>query len=102
MSVYLFYVGIMPVAWNNKKQSYTTRSSCEAEYIGELIAVINAVWLSKLFSKLKIKRIERRYLIPVYANNDGIIDITEHEQYQKKIKHIALHYHYIKDLIKKG
>ena len=38
----------------------------------------------------------------MYADNDGAIDTAEHERYQKKMKHIALHYHYIRDLIKKG
>ena len=74
----------------------------EAEYIRESIAAMNTVWLSKLLSKLKIKEVEREYPISVYVDNDGAIDIAEHKQYQKKMKYIILHYHYIRDLIKKG
>ena len=71
----------MPVAWNSKKQSCTTQSSYKAEYIRESIAATNTVWLLKLLFELKIKKIEKEYSIPVYADNDGAIDTAEHKQY---------------------
>ena len=101
-SAYFFCVGTTLVAWSSKKQLCTAQSSCEMEYIGELITAMNAVWLLKLLFELKIKGVERGYFISVYVDNNKAIDIVKHEQYQKKIKYIILHYHYIRNLIKKG
>ena len=36
-----------------------------------------------------------------YTNNQGAINITNQDYYQKQIKYIALYYHYVQDLVKK-
>ena len=39
---------------------------------------------------------------PIYTNNNGALLLTKNLQFHKRIKHITVKYHYIRDLINKG
>ncbi len=50
--------------------------------------------------EINIKQIIFSELIIIFANNQKIIKLTENFVFQKRTKHIAIKYHYIRDLIK--
>ena len=78
-----------------------THSTCEAEYLGQLISAINIVWLQGLLKEIKINRVTTGEPLKLYTNNQGAIDTANQDHYQKWMKHVALHYHYVRDLVKK-
>ena len=52
-SGYVFKFNDAAISWCTKKQSVTTLSSCEAEYIAGTFATCQALWLDSVMKELK-------------------------------------------------
>jgi hypothetical protein len=48
VGAYIFFLGNTPISWNSKKQSSTSRSSCEFEYKALARCLCEAIWIQKL------------------------------------------------------
>lgn len=86
------------VTWSSKKiKTEVCLSSTEAEYISASNAVKEIEWLRNLLSFIDIK-------LPVtklYVDNDPAIKLAKHPVFHPRTKHIALHYHKIRDMVVK-
>jgi hypothetical protein len=74
-----------------------TLSSTEAEYVEQTAAATNVVWARNVLKELKIK--DTKDPIVIYADNQDVIKLTTNSIFRKRIKHIAIKYHYIRNLI---
>src|SRR5580693_5502403 len=83
-------------AWNSCAQKTVALSSTEAEYMSLSDTSRQLVWVKNLLIELGIQ------LSPIllYGDNQGSIFLASNPVQEKRIKHIDLHYHYIRDVVR--
>lgn len=91
-----------PVAWKSQKQQSVALSRTEAEYVGQTMAATTVMWFRGLLHELQISRTVPKNATVIYADNQGAIKLAENPIFQKRSKHIAVKYHYTRDLIQSG
>ncbi|GJS04394.1 retrotransposon protein, putative, ty1-copia subclass [Tanacetum coccineum] len=96
---YVFVLNGGVVDWKSSKQSTTTISATEAEYIAASEAAMEAVWIRKFVSGLDIvpTNIEP---IKMYCDNSATILIANEPGVHKGVRHYHKRYHYVRECIK--
>ena len=84
------------VTWTSKKQSCTSQSIVEVEYVSTTINCTNIVWIKHLFKGMKEEITEPMIL---YCDNTSAINISKNIVMHAKTKHIAIKYHYVRELV---
>ncbi len=89
------------VGWKSSKQISIALSSTETEYMSQTSAVINVMWARKLLTEMRIDDTvsEKNQSTIIYADNQEAIKLVKNSIFQKRTKHIAVKYHYTKNLI---
>ena len=82
-------------AWNSRAQKTVALSSTEAEYMLLSDTSRQLVWVKNLLIELGIQLSP----IPLYRDNQGSIFLASNPVQEKCIKHIDLHYHFIRDVV---
>ena len=78
-------------------------SSTEAEYVAAGTAAKEIVWILRLLSSLKkVFGIEAPKSIELYIDNQGAMSITKDPKHHTRTKHIDVHHHFIRDLVREG
>nr|GEU83884.1 retrovirus-related Pol polyprotein from transposon TNT 1-94 [Tanacetum cinerariifolium] len=92
------FLGKKLVSWSSKKQDCTALSTAEAEYASLFACCAQVLWiLTQLmdygfyFDK-----------IPIYCDSKSAIAISCNPVQHSRTKHIAVHYHFIKEHVEKG
>lgn len=93
-SGYVFKFASGPVSWRSRKQSITTTSSTEVEYIGYSLAAKEALWLRQLLQELDYIS-SNALLVTLYGDNQLAISLTKNAEHHARTKHIAIHWHFI-------
>ncbi len=88
------------IAWKSFKQTSVALSSTEIEYVSQTLTCTQIMWIRDVLIEINIKQVIFSELTIIFANNQRIIKLTENLVFQKRTKHIAIKYHYIRDLIK--
>lgn len=96
---HLIFMSEEPVSWKSSKQNSVALSSTEAKYVGQATIAINVMWARSLLTKMKIKDAVLNEVTVIYADNQKAIKLANNPIFQKRTKHIAVKYHYIRDLI---
>lgn len=95
-SGYLFLSFNCLVLWCSRKQASVSLSSTEAEYVSISMAASDAIWLIKLLSDFDIEIV---FPTHIYSDNQSAI-INAKTDSIKRLKHVDIRYHFVKDLIK--
>ena len=82
--------------WNSRAQKSIALSSTEAEYMSLCDACRQLVWIRSLFTELGINLKP----IPLCGDNQGSIFLSSNPVQEKRIKHIDLRHHYIREVIR--
>ena len=82
-------------AWNSRAQKTVALSSTEAEYMSLSDTSRQLIWIKNLFSELGIIL----QPLPLYGDNQGSIFLSSNLVQEKRIKHVDLRYHFIRDTI---
>ena len=90
----VFIVARGPVSWEYKCQATVALSTVEAEYMEFSRATTQAIWLAKFFDKIELPTTA---LIHIYADNMGSIANTVHGKNHRRMKHIDVKHHFIKE-----
>jgi hypothetical protein len=98
-SGYVYLVGGGAITWMSKRQSVVAMSSTEAEYIALSEAGREACWLRSLYHKLGYEQTQPTV---IRGDNNGAIAMARNPQFHKRAKHIAVRWHWIRDLVEKG
>ena len=98
-SGYIFYIANGPITWKSKLQTIIAQSTTEAEYIAINIAAKEAVYIKSLLKELGHYKQNK---LPLYTDNNGALLLAKNPIFHERTKHIAVKYHYIRDLINKG
>jgi len=93
ISGFMFSFGNGVVSWSSKKQLTVTLSNTKAQYKGVTIVACEIVWLQKLLSDLGHSM---DVPIAIYCDNISSILLANNPVYHVKIKHIEVHYHFIR------
>lgn len=99
-SGYIFYIANAPFMWKSKLQSIIAQSSTESEYIAINLAAKEAVFIINLMTELGFYK--EGYKLPIYTDNSGALQLAKNPVFHERTKHIAVRYHYIRDLINNG
>ena len=84
------------VTQTSKKQSCTSQSTIEAKYVDAAINCTNIVWIKQLLNGMKEDIAE---LVTLYCDNTRAINISKNLVMYTKTKHIAIKYHYVRELV---
>ena len=68
----------------------------EAEYVAFTINFTNIVWIKHLLKGMKEEIIEQ---VILYCDNTSVINIPKNLVMHAKTKHIAIKYHYVRELV---
>jgi hypothetical protein len=98
-SGYIFYIAKGPITWKSKLQTIIAQSTTEAEYIAINIAAKEAVYIKSLLKELGHYKQNK---LPLYTDNNGALLLAKNPIFHERTKHIAVKYHYIRDLINQG
>jgi hypothetical protein len=96
---FMFSFGSVAVTWSSKKQPTIALSSTEAKYRGAAMAACEVVWLHKLLGYLGMY-VDRHVVI--YCDNLNNIQLVRNPMFHARMKHIEVHYHFIREKVLAG
>ena len=85
-----------PVVWTSRLQSYTAESSTEAEFNALSVALREVKWLRVVLSELQL--LDGSPTV-IKQDNLGSIKWTEEPNGLRKVKHVEIKYHVVKDAV---
>ncbi|KAK1668425.1 hypothetical protein QYE76_056584 [Lolium multiflorum] len=100
-SGYVFILNGAAVSWASSKQCTVVKSSTESEYIAASEASSEAVWMKRFIVELGVVPSALDPLI-IYCDNMGAIANAQEPRSHKRLKHIKLRYHSIREYIEDG
>jgi hypothetical protein len=84
------------ISWKSRKQSNIALSTIEVEYIVACSMSCEAIWFQNLLDSLfDLEMRETLFL----CDNQSCINMTENLVFHDRLKHIDIHYHYIRDMV---
>ncbi|KAK1605887.1 hypothetical protein QYE76_029560 [Lolium multiflorum] len=89
------------VSWSSSKQCTVAKSSTESEYIAASEASSEAVWMKRFIVELGVVPSALDPLV-IYCDNTGAIANAKEPRSHKKLKHIKLRFHSIREYIEDG
>ena len=92
---YAFILNGAAVSWKSKLQSVVALSTAEAEYMALCETVKEAVYLQQLLEEIGLKALP----VTIYEDNQPCLHIASNPVTSK---HIAVRYHYVREVISKG
>ena len=95
-SGYLVTVAGCPVVCASRLQTLTAQSTTEAEFISLAHCVREVHWIRATLSELEA---EQSNLTVVHQDNLGAISWTTEIQGLRKVKHIGIRYHFLRDAV---
>jgi len=87
-----------PIAWRSCLQTTVAKSATEAEYYALSNCIDEVTFMKQLLSELGIE-IET---VPIYEDNKGAVDLAGNPVYHKRVKHIDIRYHSIREKVADG
>ena len=82
--------------WTRKKENCTSQSTIEAEYVAAAVNCSNIVWFKQLLQGMKV---EIKEPVVMYFDKTSAINMSKNLVMHSKIKHIAIKYHFVKELV---
>ncbi|KAJ9551917.1 hypothetical protein OSB04_015962 [Centaurea solstitialis] len=87
------------VSWSAKMQPTVSRSSCESEYRAMANTAAEIIWITHLLCELHALPLDRPTLL---CDNRSALFLTQNPISHKRVKHIDLDYHFIRELVSSG
>ena len=99
VGAYIFFIGNSPVSWNSKKQSSTSRSSCESEYRALAQCSTEAIWIRRLLGELKLIDNKPTHL---YCDNQSSIKLSYNPVFHERSKHFEIDFHFTRQKVEEN
>jgi hypothetical protein len=96
---YAFILAGGAITWSSNRMPNVTLSSSESEYIGLTNAAKEAMWLRTFLSELHLQPTAP---MVIYGDNQAALSIAQNQQYHTATKHIAIKWHWIREVIESG
>ncbi|PON66928.1 Bulb-type lectin domain containing protein [Trema orientale] len=98
-SEYIFMFTDGAVSWRSAKQTLTTTSTMEVEFVSCFEAISQDIWIKSFISALKIVDSISRPL-KIYCDNSAIVFMTKNNKSGSRSKHIDIKYLAIRERVK--
>ena len=85
-----------PIIWISKLQPTTARSTAEAEFNALSQGIKKLKWIRQVLEEIGIPQ---KNLTTVLQDNLGAISWTQDVQGLRRVKHVGIKYHYVRDSI---
>ena len=99
-SGYVFLLSNGTITCSSKKQSSTTLSMMEAEFITCSASVQEAVWLRRFLQNLQVIT-EASCPVTIYCDNQACIAYMKDPKYHGRTKHIKIKHSFVRDIVAK-
>eukprot|EP00253_Pinus_taeda_P013059 PITA_13059 len=96
-SGYAMSLGSRAASWRSHIQSVPTDSTTKAEYVAEVEATKEIVWLRKILEDLQVKQVQST---PLMIDNTSAIKLAKNPKFHDRMKHINTKYHLIRHHVK--
>lgn len=93
------YVAGNLIDWSSSKEPIVAQSSCESEYMAARSTANKMIWVKSLLSELKFPQSSPSIL---YCDNQAAISVAQSTYTSRKLKHVAIPWHVLKDYVKNG
>lgn len=94
---YLFLLAGGPVTWSSRRQRLVTLSTTEAEYVAAADAAKEIMWLRQLLRNVGCD-MSRATVLRI--DNQSSIKLIKNPEYHKRMKHIVIRHHFIREKVK--
>ena len=95
-SSHIFFLRGTAISWSSQKQNIVALSSCEAEYIAEMAAACEALWMNRLISELMNNE---EMKVKLMVDNQSAITFSKNPVHHNQAKHIDTRYHFIRQCV---
>ena len=99
---YILYLGVGAVEWGSRQHSLTAQSTAEAEYITMNAPARSILWLRWLLKQTGVAALITKYSSTLFTDSTSAQAIAENPLQSERTKHIAIKYHFIRELIEAG
>jgi hypothetical protein len=96
---YAFILSGAAISWASRKQPTVAHSSTEAEYMAASDAAKEAVWWRSFLSSLGYPMDNATSIL---SDNQGSIALSKNPEGHRKVKHIDVRHHYIREKVADG
>jgi hypothetical protein len=97
-SGYICRLSGAPVSWKSRLQRVVSQSTMESEYLAIGDAAKDVLWLRSFLSELGYPQ----STTTIHNDNMAAIHLTRHQMNFQTTKHIAVRFHFIRDLVKEN
>ncbi|BBH07633.1 multidrug resistance-associated protein 9 [Prunus dulcis] len=98
-SGYSFSFGSGAFSWGSVKQSSVALSTAEAEYVSDVEATTQEIWLRFMLCDFGEEQLEAT---PIMCDNTSAKAMSKNPVFHQRSKHIGRKFHFIKDAIQEG
>ena len=95
---YVVKLASASISWTSHAQKTVATSSTEAEYMALSDCSRQVMWLKHMFNELGMPIGK----IPICTDNNGAIFMGSNPIQERRIKHIDVRYHYIRERVEEG
>lgn len=96
---YVFNIGFGVISWYSKKQPTITLSTIKIEYRAMIVVAQEAIWLRHILNKIKFGQVGPSH---ISSDNKSTITLAKNPMFHKRIKHMKIQAHFIKDKVLNG
>ena len=90
-----------PICWKAQKHSSVSRSTTEAEYVECSDSAAESVYLRALYTELGVPW-GLELPVVIFSDSQGALALVESPVQRHRTKHIAVHFHYVRELVAQG
>ena len=94
--VFLIFLGANPISLSSTKQRIVARSSTEAEHRAIAATATKLQWVKSLLSELLVLV---QSPLSLFLNNLGVTYLSTNHVFHSRMKHLAIGYHFVRDLV---
>ena len=96
---YIIFLSNNPVSWKSVKQKSVSRSSIEAEYRAIANTAAEILWFKNLLAELHFPL---KHPSTLFCDNIGATYLSANLVFHSRMKHLALDYHFVRQLVNTG
>lgn len=100
ISGYLLQVNGSTTSWSSKKQSCVAKSTCESEYMACSHATSQLLWSINAIKEL-LPDTTLKLRATLHCDNQPAQDLLLNARINARSKHIAIHFHFVRELVGK-
>lgn len=96
-SGYIMKVYGCTISWASSKQQCVSLSSTEAEFVALAKGVSEACWVRNLLNEIGIQCC----YVYIFEDNQSVIHTSKNPENHKRLKHIDIKYHFVRDFVER-